>query len=116
MQSSAQRRWLALAAFCGATLIADGSAAAPVTDFGTYVAQAYAEIAMVAATRAREPALAKYFADRSRLVRGDELIEPAFVDQWPLEAAGAREARAARQQLSERLDAGARLSAPLQAA
>jgi len=112
-----EKRWLpSLAALSACLLIANGAWATQPPGFDAYAGQGYQEIAMFAATQAHNPALAKYFADRAQAARAGKLIEPVLVSQAKLDATTVVEADKARQQLTSRLNNGARLTAPLPAA
>src|SRR5260221_1110917 len=98
------KRWLpSLTALSGCLLIINGASAAQPPTFGVYAGQGYQEIAMFAATYGDNPTLAKYFADRSRAVRANKVVEPVLIGQWTLDPTTVGEAGTARQQLTSRL-------------
>jgi hypothetical protein len=97
----------------GAVLRADPGQSA---SFDSYIARGYGEIAVFAATKVGNPALAAHFKRRAALASAGRELQPESLTSWHLDDGTAREAGAARRQLVDRLDAGARQRQPLQAA
>src|SRR5215475_1569807 len=91
------RRWLpSVTALSGCLVIANAAWATQPPTFGAYAAQGYQEVAVFAATRGHNPALAQYFTERSKALRAGKVVEPVLVSQWTLDPATLREASKAR--------------------
>jgi hypothetical protein len=107
---------LTLMAAAGAALASGPAGAAQSASFDAYIARGYGEIADFAATKVENPVLAAHFKRRAAQAAAGRQLQPEGLASWHLDDWTAHEADAARRQLIDRLNAGARQRQPLLAA